>query len=393
MQNFTFHSPTEVVFGRDSERQSAQKIKEYGGSRILIVYGGGSVIKSGLLQRIEKSFADADLTFESLGGVLPNPRLSFIQSAIEKAIEIDADFILAIGGGSVIDSAKAIAHGTANPHTNVWSFWTGEKKVEKSLPIGVVLTISAAGSETSDSAVLTNENTQSKVGLSTKFNRPKFAIMNPELTYTFPPYQVACGIVDIMMHTLDRYFTPTEGNELTDEIAEAVLRTTIRNGTIAMNDMQNYQAVSELMWCGSISHNGLTGLGAVRDFATHKLGHELSAKFDVAHGASLSAVWGSWAAYVYQEKPVRFVQFSEKVLKIKKTSDDDTARAAIKETVAFFRSLDMPTCFSELGIGLQSYETLRNLADHCVSYGKPQIGGFKLLTSEDIYSIYQMANY
>lgn len=393
MQNFTFHSPTEVVFGRDSERQSAQKIKEYGGSRILIVYGGGSVIKSGLLHRIEKSFADADLTFESLGGVLPNPRLSFVQSAIERAIKIGADFILAIGGGSVIDSAKAIAHGAANPHTNIWSFWTGEKEVEKSLPVGVVLTISAAGSETSDSAVLTNENTQSKVGLSTKFNRPKFAIMNPELTYTLPPYQVACGIVDIMMHTLDRYFTPTEGNELTDEIAEAVLRTTIRNGTIAMNDMQNYQAVSELMWCGSISHNGLTGLGAVRDFATHKLGHELSAKFDVAHGASLSAVWGSWAAYVYQEKPVRFVQFSEKVLKIKKTSDDDTARAAIKETVAFFRSLDMPTCFSELGIGLQSYETLRNLADHCVSYGKPQIGGFKLLTSEDIYSIYQMANY
>jgi len=393
MQNFTFHSPTEVVFGRDSERQSAQKIKEYGGSRILIVYGGGSVIKSGLLQRIEKSFADADLTFESLGGVLPNPRLSFVQSAIERAIKIGADFILAIGGGSVIDSAKAIAHGAANPHTNIWSFWTGEKEVEKSLPVGVVLTISAAGSETSDSAVLTNENTQSKVGLSTKFNRPKFAIMNPELTYTLPPFQVACGIVDIMMHTLDRYFTPTEGNELTDEIAEAVLRTTIWNGTIAMNDMQNYQAVSELMWCGSISHNGLTGLGAVRDFATHKLGHELSAKFDVAHGASLSAVWGSWAAYVYQEKPVRFVQFSEKVLKIKKTSDDDTARAAIKATVAFFRSLNMPTCFSELGIGLQSDETLRNLADRCVSYGKPQIGGFKLLAGEDIYNIYQMANY
>ena len=393
MQNFTFHSPTEVVFGRDSERQSAQKIKEYGGSRILIVYGGGSVIKSGLLQRIEKSFADADLTFESLGGVLPNPRLSFVQSAIERAIKIGADFILAIGGGSVIDSAKAIAHGAANPHTNIWSFWTGEKEVEKSLPVGVVLTISAAGSETSDSAVMTNENTQSKVGLSTKFNRPKFAIMNPELTYTLPPFQVACGIVDIMMHTLDRYFTPTEGNELTDEIAEAVLRTTIWNGTIAMNDMQNYQAVSELMWCGSISHNGLTGLGAVRDFATHKLGHELSAKFDVAHGASLSAVWGSWAAYVYQEKPVRFVQFSEKVLKIKKTSDDDTARAAIKATVAFFRSLNMPTCFSELGIGLQSDETLRNLADRCVSYGKPQIGGFKLLAGEDIYNIYQMANY
>lgn len=302
MQSFIFHSPTEVVFGKDSELQTAQKLKEYGGSRVLIVYGGGSAVKSGLLKRIEKSLTDAGLIFASLGGVQPNPRLSFAYSGIEKAVEFGADLILAVGGGSVIDSAKAIAHGAANPDTNIWSFWTGEKVIEKSLPVGVVLTISAAGSETSDSAVLTNDETHSKIGLSCEFNRPKFAVMNPELTYTLPYYQVACGIVDIMMHTLDRYFTTTEGNEITDEIAEAVLRVAVRNGTIAMKDKNNYQAMSELMWCGSISHNGLTGLGAVKDFAPHKLGRELSAKFDVAHGASLSAVWGSWAKYCYRQK-------------------------------------------------------------------------------------------
>jgi len=393
MQNFTFHSPTEVVFGKDSELQTAQKVKDYGGSRVLIVYGGGSAVKSGLLKRIEQSLTVAGIIVESLGGVQPNPRLSFVQSGIEKAIEFGADLILAIGGGSVIDSAKAIAHGTANPDTNIWSYWTGEKVVEKSLPVGVVLTISAAGSETSDSAVLTNDETHSKIGLSCAFNRPKFAVMNPELTYTLPYYQVACGIVDIMMHTLDRYFTTTEGNEITDEIAEAVLRVTIKNGTIAMKDKNNYQAMSELMWCGSISHNGLTGLGAVKDFAPHKLGHELSAKFDIAHGASLSAVWGSWAKYCYQQKTERFVQFAEKVWGIMKTSDEETALMAIETTLTYFKSLDMPTCFSELGIGVQSDETLRSLAERSVSYGSLKIGGFKLLADEDVYNIYRMANH
>lgn len=393
MQNFTFYSPTKVVFGKDAELQTAQEVKKHGGSKVLIVYGGGSVVKSGLLERIEQSLTKAGLSFEALGGIQPNPLLSLAKSGVEKAIKFGADFILAVGGGSVIDTAKGIAHGVANPGTDIWLYWTEEAVIEKSLPVGVVLTISAAGSETSDSAVLTNYETLSKRGLTSDFNRPKFAIMNPELTYTLPPYQVACGIVDIMMHTLDRYFTLTEGNELTDEIAESLLRVTIKNGTAAMANLHDYDAMSELMWCGSISHNGLTGLGAATDFAPHQLGHELSGKFDVAHGASLCTIWGSWAEYSYKAKPERFVRFAQKVWEIEKADTEKTARAAIDATVSYFASLGMPTCFTELGIGVQSEEILRELAERCVFYGKRKIGGFKQLDREDVLQIYMLANH
>lgn len=392
MQSFIFYSPTEVVFGKDSELKTAQEIKKYGGSRVLVVYGGGSVVKSGLLKKIEQLLTKEGLPYEMLGGVKPNPLLSFARSGVEKARKFGADFILAVGGGSVIDTAKGIAHGVANPETDIWLYWLGEATVKKSLPVGAVLTISAAGSETSDSAVLTNGETKEKRGLSTEFNRPRFAIMNPELTYTLPKYQISCGIVDIMMHTLDRYFTLTEGNELTDEFAESLLRVIIKNGAIAIKDPHNYEAMSELMWCGSISHNGLTGLGAVTDFAPHQLGHELSGKFDVAHGASLSTIWGSWAEYSYQQKTERFVRFAHNVWGITETDPDAAARAAIDATVAYFASLGMPTCYTELGIGLQSEETLRELADRSVFYGKRKFGGFRKLDGEDAYRIYKLAN-
>ena len=392
MQSFTLYSPTEVIFGKDSELKTAQEVKKYGGSRVLIVYGGGSVLKSGLLERIEQSFTKEGIAFAVLGGVRPNPRLNFARNGVEQAIKFHTNFILAVGGGSVIDTAKGIAHGTANPGTDIWPYWTNEAVLGKSIPVGVVLTISAAGSETSDSAVLTNDETGEKRGMSSDFNRPKFAIMNPTLTYSLPPFQIACGIVDIMMHTLDRYFTLTEGNELTDEIAESLLRVTIKNGVAAMKNPCDYQAMSELMWCGSISHNGLTGLGAVTDFAPHQLGHELSGKFDVAHGASLSAIWGSWAQYCYQQKPERFARFAEKVWGIKKNSSEESACASITETVSFFASLGMPTCFTELGIGIQSEEILRELAQRCVFYGKRKVGNFKQLDSDDVYRIYTLAN-
>lgn len=392
MHNFSIYTPTEVVFGKDTELKTASEIIKFGGSRVLIVYGGGSVVKSDLLGRIKKSLDENGIDFVAIGGVQPNPRLSFAVDAIEEAKNFNADFILAVGGGSVIDTAKGIAHGAANPDTDIWQYWLGEKKVEKSLPVGVVLTISAAGSETSNSAVLTNDETQTKRGLSTDFNRPKFAIMNPELTFTLPPYQVACGIVDIMMHTLDRYFTLTEGNELTDEFAEALLRVTIKNGIDAMKNTHDYNAMSELMWCGSVSHNGFTGLGAVTDFAPHQIGHELSAKFDVAHGASLSAVWGSWAEYCYKVKPERFMRFADKVWGIKKADADEAARAGIDATVKYFASIGMPTCFTELGIGVQSEEILKELADRCVYYGKRTVGGFKVLDKKDVYEIYKHAN-
>lgn len=392
MQNFTFFSPTKVIYGKNAELATVDEIKGFGGSRVMIVYGGGSVVKSGLLDKIQQSLEKEGIPFTALGGVQPNPRLSLAKAGVEQAIQFGVDFILAIGGGSVIDTAKGIAHGVANPGADIWLYWTREAVVQKSIPVGVVLTISAAGSETSDSAVLTNDETGSKRGLSTEWNRPKFAVMNPELTYTLPKYQITCGIVDIMMHTLDRYFSPSEGNEFTDEIAESLLRVVIKNGEIAMKNPSDYQAMSELMWCGSISHNGLTGLGAIGDFAPHQLGHELSGKFDVAHGASLSTVWGSWAKYCYSTKPERFVRFAQKVWGIEKSSLEETVLAAIEKTVSYFTSIGAPTCFTELGINVQSEEILRELADRCVFYGKRTIGQFKVLNREDVYQIYKLAN-
>jgi alcohol dehydrogenase YqhD (iron-dependent ADH family) len=392
LKSFEFFSPTKVIFGKDAELATSAEIKKFGGSRVLIVYGGGSVIKSGLLDKIEQLLKNDGLPFTVLGGVQPNPRLSLARAGVKQATQFGADFVLAVGGGSVIDTAKGIALGVANPQTDIWLYWTKETVAKKSAPVGVVLTIAAAGSETSDSAVITDDESGSKRGLNTELNRPKFAVMNPELTYTLPKYQILCGIVDIMMHTLDRYFTLTDGNELTDEIAEALLRVVIKNGQIALKNPCDYQARSELMWCGSISHNGLTGLGAANDFAVHQLGHELSGKFDVAHGASLSAIWGSWARYCYSARPERFTRLAQKVWRIEKSSIEETAWAAIEATVSYFAAIGMPTCFTELGIGVQSEEMLRELADRCTFYGKRTIGQFRILDSEDAYQIYKLAN-
>lgn len=392
MQSFTYWSPTEVVFGKDTENQVAEYVKKYGGSRVLMVYGGGSVIKSGLLDRAAASFDAAGIAHEDFGGVQPNPSLEHAKEGIAKAIEFGADFILGVGGGSAIDTAKGIAHGVANPDVDIWDFWTGKLPVEKSLPVGVILTISAAGSETSSSSVLTNKATGSKRGLDTPCNRPRFAIMNPELTYTLPPYQVACGVTDIMMHTLDRYFNPID-NELTDAIAEALLRTVIAKGAVAVKDTHDYDAMSEIMWAGSLSHNGLTGLGGTGDFAPHQLGHELSGMFDIAHGASLATVWGHWAHYVYKTKISRFVRYANNVWHITEGSDEEVALAGIQATVDYFKSIGMPTCFSEAEeIGIQDDAVLKDLAYRCTFEGERTIGGFQVLDGDDIYNIYKMVN-
>lgn len=393
MQAFTHHTPTEIIFGKASENKAAELVKKYHGSRVFVVYGGGSVKRTGLLQRVTETLEKAGLQVETIGGVKPNPRLDFAREAVKKAIEFKADFILAVGGGSVIDTAKAVSHGVANPDTDIWEFWSRKKPLNKTLPVGVILTLAAAGSETSDSAVLTNTEIQVKRGLGTDLNRPEFAIMNPELTYTLPKYQVGCGIVDIMMHTLDRYFTKTKGNQLTDEIAEGLLRTVIANGRIAINDSHNYDSMSEIMWCGSISHNGLTGLGAEKDFAPHQLGHELSAKFDIAHGASLSAVWGAWAEYSYVEDVDRFVRFADKVWGISGDNKEEVARKAINATVNYFKSLDMPTCFSEAPeIGVKTEDELWAMADGCSYQNTRTIGSFRVLNKEDIFNVYKLAN-
>lgn len=392
MQAFTYHSPTEVVFGKDSELKTAKQIRKYGGSRVLIVYGGGSVVRSGLLDRVCENLKEEQLEYELFGGAKANPTAEHAREGVRLAAEWGADFILGIGGGSAIDTAKAIAIGAVTPDIDIWEYWSRTQTPVSALPHGAILTIPAAGSETSDSSVLTNTETGVKRGLGTQLNRPKFAIMNPELCYTLPVYQVACGVVDIMMHTLDRYFNPLD-NEMTDAIAEALLRTTITKGPIAVANPHDYDAMSELVWAGSLSHNGLTGLGGKPDFAVHQLGHELSAMFDTAHGASLSTVWGAWALAVYDAKPTRFARYARNVWGLDDSDENALALKGIQATVDFFRSLDMPTSFAEnKDIGVQEDAVLRDLAYRCTYQRSRTIGTFQVLGEKEIYEIYKQAN-
>lgn len=393
MHNFVQYMPTEVVFGKDTEKETGKLAAKFGAKRILIVYGGGSVVKSGLLDRVKQTLGEEHIVCEELVGVKPNPRLSLAREGVKKAIDFGADLILGVGGGSAIDTAKAVAVGAANPQTDIRDFWEKKAKVEKALPVGVVLTISAAGSEMSDSAVLTNEETGIKGGINHDCVRPKFAVLNPELTYTLPKYQLTCGIVDILMHTLERYFSPVDGNQLTDEIAEGLMRVVTRNGLIAYENQQDYDAMSEIMWCGSISHNGLTGLGRPRDFLCHKLGHQIGAKFDEAHGATLSAVWGSWARYVYKLDIARFARYGRKVWDIELTDDEGAAVAAIEKTEEFFGRLHMPTCLGEMKMGIVSDEILKEMADRATSGDTVKLGSFWKMGAKELYEIYKAANH
>ena len=384
MQAFEFYCPTKIYFGKGAEAKVGEAVKHFGGTKVFIVYGGHSAVKSGLIARIEQTLTDAGLEHMSFGGVQPNPRLSHAREGVQKALAFGADFILGVGGGSVMDTSKAIAHGVANPETDIWDFWSKKAALTKTSKLGAVLTISAAGSETSDSAVLTNDETTLKRGLNTDLQRPLFAIMDPELTYTLPRYQVGCGVVDIMMHTLERYFNPGHpSNRMTDEIAEGLLRTVIDAGRVAMQDSHNYDAMSEIMWAGSLSHNNLTGLGGVKDFSVHQFGHELSGMFDAAHGATLSVMWPQWARYVVDTDPARFAHYGEAVWRLTRKdgeSDRDLALRAIDTTEEFFRSIDMPTTFTELGIGVLSEEQLRELAEQLTEHTERPILGMGIST-------------
>ncbi len=394
MQNFVFYAPTEIIFGKDTELKVADAVKKWGGSRVFIVYGGGSVVHSGLLARVTKALDEARIEHTEFGGVKPNPRLSHAEEGVKKAVEFDADFILAVGGGSVIDTAKGIAIGSCYPEEQLWDIWTKVVEAKKALPLGSILTIAAAGSEMSSSAVLTNEETGKKTGLGTELNRPKFAIMNPELTYTLPKYQISCGIVDIMMHTMERYFNINTGiHMMTDEIAEGLLRTVTVNGLKAMENQEDYDAMSEIMWCGSLSHNDITGLGIGRDFSVHKFGHELSAMFDVAHGASLSTMWATWARYVCVTDYARFKRLGEKVWGLQIEDEKEAAFAAIDKTEEYFKSIQMPTCIGELECGVLSDEVLKELAERTTNYGKIKIGTFCPIGTEEVYEIYKKANH
>lgn len=394
MQSFQYYIKTDVVFGEGSVCRTAELVKKHGGSRVLVVYGGGGAKRSGLLDRVFALLDEALLPYDSIGGVQPNPRVGLAREGVKRAVEFRADLILAVGGGSVIDTAKAIAHGAANPETDIWEFWKRRAVPTRSTPVGVILTIPASGSETSDSAVLTNEQECEKRGLNTDLNRPAFAILDPKLAMTLPTRQVSCGVTDILMHTLDRYFTPADDNELTDALAEALLRVVIRNGPKVVENENDLHAMSEIMWCGSVSHNGLTGLGAPREFTTHQLGHALSEKFDAIHGETLSAMWGSWARYVWETKPARFARFARNVWDVDDVDADEAAMLGIEATENFFRSLHMPVSLGELkGVGVQSEEGLQELALRC-SYQKTRtIGSFRVLGYDDMLEIYRLANH
>ena len=394
MQSFQYYIKTDVVFGEGSVSRAAELVKKHGGSRVLVVYGGGSAKRSGLLDRVFALLDEALIPYDSIGGVQPNPRVELAREGVKRAVEFRADLILAVGGGSVIDTAKAIAHGAANPETDIWEFWKRREVLTRSTPVGVILTIPAAGSETSDSAVLTNEQEQEKRGLNTDLNRPAFAILDPKLAMTLPTRQLSCGVTDILMHTLDRYLTPADDNELTDGLAEALLRVVIRNGPKVVENENDLHAMSEIMWCGSVSHNGLTGLGAPREFTTHQLGHALSEKFDAIHGESLSAMWGSWARYVWETKPARFARFARNVWDVDDVDADEAAMLGIEATENFFRSLHMPVSLGELkGVGVQSEEGLQELALRC-SYQKTRtIGSFRVLGYDEMLEIYRLANH
>ncbi len=394
MQSFQYYIKTNVVFGEGSVCRTAELVKKHGGSRVLVVYGGGSAKRSGLLDRVFALLDEALLPYDSIGGVQPNPRVELAREGVKRAVEFRADLILAVGGGSVIDTAKAIAHGAANPETDIWEFWKRRAVPTRSTPVGVILTIPAAGSETSDSAVLTNEQECEKRGLNTDLNRPAFAILDPKLAMTLPTRQLSCGVTDILMHTLDRYFTPADDNELTDELAEALLRVVIRNGPKVVENENDLHAMSEIMWCGSVSHNGLTGLGAPREFTTHQLGHALSEKFDAIHGETLSAMWGNWARYVWETKPARFARFARNVWDVDDVDADEAAMLGIEATENFFRSLHMPVSLGELkDVGVQSEEGLQELALRC-SYQKTRtIGSFRVLGYDEMLEIYRLANH
>ena len=394
MQSFQYYIKTDVVFGEGSVSRAAELVKKHGGSRVLVVYGGGSAKRSGLLDRVFALLDEALIPYDSIGGVQPNPRVELAREGVKRAVEFRADLILAVGGGSVIDTAKAIAHGAANPETDIWEFWKRREVLTRSTPVGVILTIPASGSETSDSAVLTNEQECEKRGLNTDLNRPAFAILDPKLAMTLPTRQLSCGVTDILMHTLDRYFTPADDNELTDALAEALLRVVIRNGPKVVENENDLHAMSEIMWCGSVSHNGLTGLGAPREFTTHQLGHALSEKFDAIHGETLSAMWGSWARYVWETKPARFARFARNVWDVDDVDADEAAMLGIEATENFFRSLHMPVSLGELkDVGVQSEEGLQELALRC-SYQKTRtIGSFRVLGYDDMLEIYRLANH
>ena len=392
MKDFNYYAPTEVVFGEQSEEQVAALVKKYGGTKVLVHFGGKSAERSGLLDKICQLLTDGGIPFVKLGGVVPNPRLSLAQQGIEFCRQEKVDFILAVGGGSVIDSAKCIAYGV-HFAGNVWDFYLGKAAPVSMLPIASVLTIPAAGSEMSEASVITNEDGNVKLGYSNNMARPKFAIMNPRRTFTLPPYQTAAGVTDMMMHTMERYFTKDDDMDLTTDIAEAMLRN-MKNAIFAvLKNPEDYRYRAQIMWGGSLMHNGLTGCGISDDWATHQLEHELSGMFDVTHGAGLAAVWPSWARYVMHENLSRFVRFAVNVMDVPNdfTAPEGTALRGIEAMERFYHAIGMPINIKKL-IGRDiTDEEIKEMTRKCSRNYQRTCGCLKVLKAEDMENIYKMA--
>ena len=384
MDNFVFANPTKIIFGKDTQSQLADEIRPYG-NKVLLHYGGGSIKKSGLYDQITAQLKNNGIEYVELGGVQPNPRLGLVYKGIEMCRNEKVPFILAVGGGSTIDSAKAIALGTAND-CDVWDFFTGKKTPDKMLPLGVVLTIPAAGSESSDSAVITKEEGDYKRPCGGSVMYPRFAVLNPELTFTLPPYQTACGAADIIAHVMERYFTQTANTDLSDRMCESVLKTVINNTRIALKKPDDYNARAEIVWGGAIAHNNLLGMGRVGDWASHMIEHELSGIYDIAHGAGLAIVFPAWMQYVYRANLPRFVQFAVRVWDVdfSFSQPEQIALEGIARMKCFFKEIGLPTSLSDAGIEASRIE---EMAAKAVENGP--LGNFVSLGKDDIVKLLQ----
>lgn len=394
MKDFNFYAPTQVVFGKESEERLPELVRHYGGRKVLIHYGGGSAERSGLLGKVRTMLDANGFSWVELGGVVPNPLLSKVYEGISLCRNEQVDFILAVGGGSVIDSAKAIAYGVCYDG-DVWDMWDGKAVPEACLPVGVMLTIPAAGSEMSNSCVITKDEGLVKRGINSDLCRCKFAIMNPERTFTLPPYQTAAGATDIMMHTMERYFNPHQDMTLTDNLSEALLRTVKECTYAVMSNPEDYRNRAQIMWAGSLAHNDLTECGTMKDFATHRLEHELSALYGVTHGAGLAAIWPSWARYVMrqEENVPRFVRFAVNVMGVDNDFSDPrgTAERGIQAMERFYHDIGMPTSIHEL-LGREiSDDGVALMVDKASRGGTITLGSMMVLDTNDMRAIYEMA--
>lgn len=388
----SYYTPTRVTFGIGAEEAAATELIREGARNVLIHYGSDRVIRNGLIEGVERRLDEAGIRSIRLGGVVPNPRLSLVRKGIELCRSEKIDFILAVGGGSVIDSAKCIGYGVAYDG-DVWDFYSQKATPKASLPVGCILTMAAAGSEMSDSSVITNEDGWLKRGCNSDVCRLRFALLNPVLTYTLPSYQTACATVDIMMHTMERYFTGGNSLALTDELAFSLLRSVKEAGTRALEKPDDYQARATLMWASSLSHNGLMAVGndTRGDWACHQLEHELSGMFDVAHGAGLAAIWPSWARYNIGTDPARIAKLGHNVFNVTDSGQADRdAELTIEAVEAFYRSIGMPVRISGLGINLTEGD-IDQLALKCTFFGKRTIGAFHKLDGKMIRDIYTLA--